>query len=367
MNLTPLYPIYKNYDAKTIDFHGWTLPVQFSSIIQEHLTVRNKVGLFDVSHMGEIVVQGPDAISFLDYTLTNQISGLRPGYVRYSPLCYETGGTVDDLLVYALKPNHYLLVVNASNIEKDFHLLLQWSHGYNVTLNNLSLETAQLALQGPHALSVLNNLTQAPLSSMGYYQFIDNYKLANFSVLISRTGYTGEDGFEVYLHPDNAVHLWEILMEVGASFGIVPVGLGARDTLRFETGLPLYGNELSETISPIEAGLKRFIKFEKLNFIGKKQLEKELKEGIRRSLIGLCMIDRGIPRSGCPVLKDGKVVGFVTSGSYCPTLQQNLAMALVETDLAQPGLNLSIDIRGKILQAKTIKLPFYTRSKGVNI
>lgn len=364
MNLSPLYPIYQKYHAKIVDFHGWALPVQFSSIIQEHQAVRNHVGLFDVSHMGEILVRGPESLPFLDYVLTNQIFGLQPGYVRYSPLCLETGGTVDDLLIYALKPDEYLLVVNASNTMKDFEYLTCYSSKFQVTLTDLSAGTAQLAIQGPKALTVLSLLTETSLATLDYYQFIDSLDLAGFSVLISRTGYTGEDGFEIYLQPDQAISLWETLMETGKSFGITPAGLGARDTLRFEAGLPLYGNELSETISPIEAGLKRFIKLEKPGFLGKGQLEKELREGTGRSLIGLCMVDRGIPRTGYKVFSEEKEIGFVTSGSYCPTLNQNLAMALVETAYAKPDLLLSIDIRGKIVHAKTVKLPFYSRLKG---
>jgi aminomethyltransferase len=366
MNTTPLYCIYRHYNAKIVDFHGWALPVQFSSIIQEHLAVRNQVGLFDVSHMGEILVQGPGALSFLDFVLTNQITGLKPGNIRYSPLCYETGGTVDDLLVYALNSDRYLLVVNASNIKKDFDFLSRYSSRYQVNLTDLSAETAQLAVQGPNSLSVLSLLTKTPLASMGNYQFLENQDLAGCSVLISRTGYTGEDGFEIYLRPDKAAHLWEILMEAGEPFGITPAGLGARDTLRFEAGLPLYGNELSETISPIEAGLKRFVKFEKPNFVGKEQLERIIRNGVERSLIGLRMIDRGIPRSGYRALNEDKEIGLVTSGSFCPALNQNLAMALVETEYAQPNLNLSIEIRGKILSAETIKLPFYSRPKGAS-
>ncbi len=365
MNFTPLYSIYQNYHPKIVDFHGWALPVQFSSIIQEHQAVRDQVGLFDVSHMGEILIQGPDSLSFLDYALTNQISGLQPNNTRYSPLCLESGGTVEDLLVYALEPEKYLLVVNASNINKDLDILRGASSGYNVTITDLSPETAQLALQGPHAVSVLSRLTQFPLTKMGYYQFIDNLPLAGFTVLISRTGYTGEDGFEIYLRPDHASQLWETLMETGASYGITPAGLGARDTLRFEAGLPLYGNELSETISPVEAGLKRFIKLDKPNFIGKAQLQKQILEGAPRHLIGVKMIERGIPRSSCHVIKDGELIGYVTSGTYCPTLGENMAMALIKTAFAKPNLDISIDIRGKTLHGKTVKLPFYTRLKGV--
>lgn len=365
MNSTPLSSVYQKYHARIADFHGWALPVQFSSIIQEHQAVRNQVGLFDVSHMGEILVQGPEALPFLDFVLTNQISGLEPGFIRYSPLCFETGGTVDDLLVYFLKSDNFLLVVNASNTIKDLNFLRESSLGYKVTVTDISTEIAQLALQGPNAISVLSSLTQTPLAKMGYYQFMDNLNVAGCPVLLSRTGYTGEDGFEIYLHPDRAAHLWEVLMETGVIYGIAPIGLGARDTLRFEAAFPLYGNELSESISPVEAGLKRFIKLEKLNFIGKIQLQKQIVEGTSRHLIGLQMIERGIPRKGYSVIKDGRVIGLITSGSYSPTLRQNLAMALVETAFAQPDLAISVDIRGKTLLAKTVKLPFYTRPKGV--
>ena len=218
MNLTPLFPIYQNYNAKIVDFHGWALPVQFSSIIQEHQAVRNKVGLFDVSHMGEILIQGPEAVSFLDYALTNQISGLQPGTIRYSPLCLESGGTVDDLLVYGLEPDKFLLVVNASNINKDFDYLRQASSGYQVNLTDLSQEIALLALQGPLAASVLRELTPTPFTQMGYYQFCHQISLAGLTVLLSRTGYTGEDGFEIYLRSDQAVQLWEVLMKTRASY-----------------------------------------------------------------------------------------------------------------------------------------------------
>lgn len=364
MNTTPLYPIYQKYNAKIVDFHDWALPVQFSSIIHEHQAVRNQVGLFDVSHMGEILIQGPDAVAFLDYALTNQISGLRPGAIRYSPLCLESGGTVDDLLVYCLQPDKFLLVVNASNINKDLEYLRQASSGYQVAIIDLSPETAQIAIQGPSAAAVLKELTPTPLAAMGYYQFTEHLTLAGLTVLLSRTGYTGEDGFEIYLRPDQAVQLWEVLMETGAAYGITPAGLGARDTLRLEAGLPLYGNELSETISPVEAGLKRFIKLEKPNFIGKAQLQKEITEGAQRRLIGIKMIERGVPRSGYQVFKEEQCIGFVTSGTYCPTLRENLAMALVKTGYAQPDNELTIDIRGKKLLAKTVKLPFYTRPKG---
>ncbi len=366
MDQTPLYPVYAKYNAKIIDFYGWALPVQFSSIIQEHQTVRTQVGLFDVSHMGEILVQGPEATAFLDYALTNLISGLRPGGIRYSPLCYENGGTVDDLLVYCLEPDQFLLVVNASNTTKNLDFLLNASAGYQVSIIDQSKEFAQLALQGPKALAVLSELTEYPLDNLGYYRFVKELDIAGSKVLISRTGYTGEDGFEIYLPPDQAIRIWEILLEVGAPYGIAPIGLGARDPLRFEAGLPLYGNELSESISPVEAGLERFIKLDKPSFIGKEALQKQIENGAPRRLIGIQMIERGIPRAGYTIFNDDRAVGFVTSGSYCPTLNGNFAMALLETNAARPDLELVVDIRGKSCRAKTVKLPFYTRPKGVD-
>jgi glycine cleavage system T protein (aminomethyltransferase) len=366
MQITPLFPIYEKYQAKVVDFHGWNLPVQFGGIIQEHLTVRNQVGIFDVSHMGEILVEGPQASEFLDYVLVNQISTLKPGLIRYSPLCFEHGGTVDDLLVYCFTATKFLLVVNASNIIADYHWLEKLSSPFKVSLTNISAETAQLALQGPHALALLSQLTDFPLSELKYYQFIPQIMLGGkFPVLISHTGYTGEDGFEIYLEPAQAIKVWELLMDIGTPLGIKPIGLGARDTLRFEASLPLYGNELSENISPMEAGLERFIKFTKATFIGKTPLLEQKLNGVPRSLAGIEMIERGIPRSGCQILKDDRVMGYVTSGSYCPSLEKNLALVLIPSQFNTTDLELQVDIRGKLTTAKVVKLPFYARPKGV--
>jgi aminomethyltransferase len=367
MQITPFFPIYQKYQAKVVDFHGWDLPVQFSGIIQEHLTVRKQVGLFDVSHMGEIMVEGPEAIEYLDYVLPNQISTIKPGGIRYSPLCYEHGGTVDDLLVYCYEPTKFLLVVNASNIDTDYNWLKDSSHAFQVTLHNISEETSQLAIQGPHALALLCQLTHAPISELKYYQFFPQIMLeGKIPVLISRTGYTGEDGFEIYLKPNQAIESWELLMNAGAMLGIKPIGLGARDTLRFEASLPLYGNELAKNISPLEAGLARFIKFDKLTFIGKSALLEQKLNGIARSLTGIEMIERGIPRSGYQIFKDGQPIGYVTSGSYCPSLKKNMALVLIASQFNIMDSELQIDIRGKLTTAKVVKLPFYSRPKGVS-
>lgn len=377
MQTTPLYPIYQKYQANIVDFHGWALPIQFSSIIQEHLTVRKQVGLFDVSHMGEILIEGPESTKFLDFVLTNRISTLQPGSIRYSPLCFEHGGTIDDLLIYCFSENKYLLIVNASNIATDFNWLKQYSQEYHISVQNLSAATAQLAVQGPLAETLLTDLIGHSLTQLKYYQFIPQIKLGNLDVLLSRTGYTGEDGFEIYLQPEHAIELWELLITAGATVGIKPIGLGARDTLRFEASLPLYGNELSENISPLEAGLERFIKFDKVNFIGKTSLLKQRMAGISRSLIGLEMTERAIPRSNCRIFQNddalnndgavnGEAIGYVTSGSYCPSLEKNMAMVLLNNNFAKINQEVKVEIRGKTAKAVTLFLPFYRRLKGVS-
>ncbi len=368
MPTTPLFPIYQKYQAKIVDFHGWELPVQFNGIINEHMTVRTHVGLFDVSHMGELMVEGPDAVAFLNYALTNQFSTLEPNRIRYSPLCNEGGGTLDDLLIYCYGPTRFLLVVNASNIASDFQWLENLAAGFNISLKNISEETAELAIQGPNALSLLQQITDSPIHLLKYYQFIPRIILANqFPVLISRTGYTGEDGFEIYLQPQHAIDVWELLIKSGSVLGISPIGLGARDTLRFEASLPLYGNELTPSISPLEAGLGRFIQFDKANFLGKEALYRQKLTGIPRSLIGIEMIDRGIPRSNCQVYFDNRLIGSVTSGNYCPFLAKNMALGLIQYPFTQVDLTeLQIDIRGKRLTAKVISLPFYSRKSAMS-
>jgi aminomethyltransferase len=364
MAITPLFPIYQKYQAKVIDFHGWKLPLQFSSIIREHMTVRQQVGLFDVSHMGEIIVEGPDAVQFLNFVLTNEISTLKTCRVRYSPLCADNGSTLDDLLVYCFESTRFLLVVNASNIDSDYHWLQKNSTGFNVVIKNISDQTAELAVQGPNALSLLQKISDSSIQSLKFYQFIPQIMLANqIPALISRTGYTGEDGFEIYLQPEYAIEVWELIIKTGTPLGILPVGLGARDTLRFEASLPLYGNELTRSISPLEVGLERFVRFEKPAFLGKDTLFLQKTTGTPRSLIGIEMVDRGIPRSGCEIYFTNKSIGYVTSGNYCPFLSKNMALALVEvsTPAGKLGTELQIDIRGNLLTGRVVDLPFYLR------
>jgi aminomethyltransferase len=361
---TPLFNVYQQYGGKTIDFGGWELPVQFSSIKEEHEAVRTKAGLFDVSHMGEIEVKGTESLDYLQKMMTNDVSKLQIGGAQYTAMCYETGGTVDDLLIYKLNHDHYLLVVNASNIEKDF----SWLHDHvegDVKLLNVSGKMAQLALQGPLAVEVLQKLTESvDLSSIGYFKFQEGVNIGGKEALVSRTGYTGEDGFEVYCNSEDAAFLWEAILEAGKEVGVLPCGLGARDTLRFEANLALYGQELSSSISPLEAGIGFAVKLNKeADFIGKEALQQQKEAGVPRKLIGIEMIDRGIPRHGYPVYVGEQVVGEVTTGTQSPTLKRNIGLALVDSVVVTPESELFIEIRGKRLKVKIVPTPFYKREK----
>ncbi|PDM41850.1 MULTISPECIES: glycine cleavage system aminomethyltransferase GcvT [Bacillaceae] len=360
---TPLFAVYERYGAKTIDFGGWELPVQFSSIKEEHEAVRTRAGLFDVSHMGEFVVKGDDSLAFLQKMMTNDVSKLTDGRVQYSLMCYEDGGTVDDLLIYKKADGHYLLVVNAANIEKDF----EWLHDHlfgDVELVNISQEIAQLALQGPLAEQVLQKLTNTDLSAIKFFSFQDDININGVKALVSRTGYTGEDGFEIYCRREDAVALWESILEAGKEEGVLPCGLGARDTLRFEATLPLYGQELSKDITPIEAGLGFAVKTNKdADFIGKDVLKKQKEEGTARKLVGIEMIDKGIPRHGYKVFANGEEIGFVTTGTQSPTLKKNIGLALIKTEFTEMDTEVEVEIRGKRLKAKVIATPFYKRAK----
>ena len=361
---TPLFEVYKDYGAKTIDFGGWDLPVQFSSIKEEHEAVRTKAGLFDVSHMGEIEVKGTDSLKYLQKMMTNDISKLKNSGAQYTAMCYENGGTVDDLLVYKIEDDHYLLVVNASNIEKDFNWLQEHAEG-NVELKNLSEDMAQLAIQGPLAEKVLQKLAGTNLSDIGFFKFQQDVDLNGKKALVSRTGYTGEDGFEVYCDAQDAVALWVEILETGKEEGVLPCGLGARDTLRFEANLALYGQELSPEITPLEAGIGFAVKVNKeADFIGKEVLKNQKENGVPRKLAGIEMIDRGIPRHGYPVYKGEELIGEVTTGTQSPTLKKNIGLVLIKKEHAEPGTDLEVEIRGKRLKAKIAATPFYKREKN---
>ena len=359
---TPLFETYSKYGGKTIDFGGWELPVQFSSIKEEHEAVRTKAGLFDVSHMGEIFVTGADSLDYLQHLVTNDVSKIQDGQAQYTAMCYEDGGTVDDLLVYKLADEHYLLVVNASNIEKDFDWMEKAKTG-DVVLDNASERYGLLALQGPLAETVLQRLTDEDLSAIKPFRFKQDVEVAGQQVILSRTGYTGENGFEIYAAPEALGSLWDKILSEGEPEGVVPVGLGARDTLRFEACLALYGQELSENITPLEAGINFVVKLKKeQDFIGKQALAEQKEAGVPRKLVGIEMIDKGIPRHGYAVYAGDQKIGEVTTGTQSPTLKKNIGLALVSSEWAEVGIELEVEIRNKRLKAKTVETPFYKRS-----
>lgn len=358
---TPLYDTHVKYGGKIVEFGGWLLPVQYSGIIEEHQAVRQKAGIFDVSHMGEVLVKGPDALAFLQNLVTNDVAKLVNNQIQYTPMCYIDGGTVDDLLIYKWNDEEYFLVINAANIDKDWNWMKENSAGFNVELKNLSDETAELALQGPMAETILSKLTDAPLGELRYYWFFSQITVAGKSVMVSRTGYTGEDGFEIYCCPQDAAYLWEALMEVGRPLGLMPAGLGCRDTLRFEAALPLYGHELSADISPVEAGIGKFVAVNKGGYNGSDALLQQKAAGAERKIVGFVMTGRGIPRADYPVVYEGRRIGRVTTGSYAPSLDKNLGLALVETEYSKAGQHFDIEIRGKNIAAEVIPKPFYKR------
>ncbi|WP_077326938.1 glycine cleavage system aminomethyltransferase GcvT [Virgibacillus siamensis] len=362
---TPLFPEYEKLGGKTVDFGGWNLPVQFKGIKHEHEVTRTKAGLFDVSHMGEIVVKGSKSLPFLQKVMTNDISKLTPKRAQYTFMCYEDGGTVDDLIVYMLEQDLYLLVVNAANTDKDFQWLLD-QNDTGAEITNESSEYVQLALQGPKAETILQKLTQTDLSSIKFFRFENpvTFSGVDNGAIVSRTGYTGEDGFEIYMNADSGRVLWNKILDAGEDLGIEPIGLGARDTLRFEANLPLYGQELSKDITPVEAGMKFAVKVKKeSDFIGKEKLSEQIENGTDRKLVGIEMVDKGIPRTGYEVYKDGTGIGFVTTGTQSPTLQKNVGLALIKTEFTEPGTELVIQVRKRKLKAIVVKTPFYKRDK----
>lgn len=360
---TPLFECYAKYHAKTIDFGGWDLPVQFSSIKNEHEAVRTKVGLFDVSHMGEILVEGMNAQLFLQQTMTNDISKIAINGCQYNIMCTYEGNTIDDLVIYRLEETTYLLVVNASNTEKDFNWLTEQKIS-DVTITNVSSNYDQLALQGPMAEQVLQKLTDTNLQEIKFFKFKQDVLVANIPCIVSRTGYTGEDGFELYMDAGKGAHIWEQLLMAGESEGILPCGLGARDTLRFEAGLALYGQEISETISPLEANLGFAVKVDKeIPFIGHSVLKEQKVNGVNRKLVGLEMIDKAIPRHGYSVFSNNIKIGEVTTGTQSPTLKKNIGLALLDKAYTPLDTEVEVEIRNKRYKAFVIPTPFYKRKK----
>ncbi|MEK3777621.1 MULTISPECIES: glycine cleavage system aminomethyltransferase GcvT [Paenibacillus] len=360
---TPLFPLYQQYEGvRCIDFGGWELPVQFSGIQKEHEAVRERAGLFDVSHMGEFTVQGEQAEVFLQQMTTNDVTTLVPGQAQYTLMCYPDGGVVDDLLVYKLKDQHYMLVVNASNINKDW-AWLQEHLIPGVSMTNDSEQTALLALQGPLAVDIIGKVTDTDVSTIEPFRFVQDAEVCGVKLLLSRTGYTGEDGFELYVPVDQATVIWNGLMQAGEEHGLVPAGLGARDTLRFEAKLPLYGQELSATISPLEAGVGMFVKLNAGPFIGHEALLQQKNDGPARKLVGIEVLERGIPRPHYPIYAEGVQIGEVTTGTQSPTLKRNLGLALIDSKYAALGTPLEIEIRGKKLKAEVVKTPFHKRTR----
>lgn len=360
MKKTAFCALHEQMGAKMVPFAGFYMPVQYEGLLIEHETVRNGVGVFDVSHMGEIWVKGPNALAFIQWVTSNDASKLTNGKVQYSCFPNGKGGIVDDLLVYKINDETYLLVVNASNIEKDWNWMNS-QNKMNAVLYNASDEISQLAIQGPLALKAMQKLTDTPIIDMEYYTF----KKVNFAgvkdVIFSTTGYTGAGGCEIYFANEDAETIWKAVFEAGAEFGIKPIGLGARDTLRLEMGFCLYGNDIDDTTSPIKAGLGWITKFTAdKNFIDKEVLLKQKKEGVSSCLVGFEMIDRGIPRHGYEIVdEENDAIGLVTSGTQSPSLKKAIGMGYVPTHLANEGSEIFISIRGKRLLAKVVKLPFY--------
>jgi len=354
---TPLYERHRAAGAKFVDFGGWEMPVQYSSILEEHKAVRTAVGLFDVSHMGEIEIRGPRALEVVQRLTTNDASKLEISQVQYSTLCYPHGGIVDDLTVYRLEPEHFFLCVNAANIDKDLAWIVEQAHG-DADIINTSAQIAQLALQGRQAQVTLQPMCDIPLDSIRYYWSAKG-RVQGIEALISRTGYTGEDGFEIYCSAAQGPELWSYLIDAGTPYGIRPIGLGARDTLRLEMGYALYGNDLTADTTPLQAGLGWIVKLNKGSFIGREALLKERADGVTRRLVGLEMIDRGVARAHYHILGDGKVVGEMTSGTVSPSLNKSIGLGYVRTSHAKTGTSLQVDIRGKSTQARVASTPFY--------
>ena len=366
---TALNSVHRQMGAKMVDFNGWDMPVEYPSeggIIAEHMAVRTAVGIFDVSHMGDIRVAGPQALEAIQHITMNDASRLVIGQAQYSAMLYPQGTFVDDVIVHRLGEKEYLIVINAGTREKDFN----WAHNntkiFNVETRNLSDDYTQIAIQGPKAIELLQKLTDADLSQIKNYWFTHGTVCGLKNILIARTGYTGEDGFEIYVPPDEktSTMVWNKVIETGKPLAVRACGLGARNTLRLESKMPLYGHEISDEINVWEAGLDRFCKMEKGDFIGRQSLERAKASGVKRTLVGLEMRDRGIARDGYKVQDEsGREIGCVTSGSYAPFLKKNIALAYVPPELSQLGTPLKVEIRGQGVKAEVVPTPFYKRPK----
>lgn len=362
MKKTRLNAYHKNLGAKMIEFIGWEMPVEFSGIINEHLAVREKAGLFDVSHMGEITITGRQALDFIQLLTPNDASRLTPDRAQYSALTTPEGTFIDDLLVYCRNPEEYLLVVNASNSDKDYEWILNHKEGFAVDIQNKSDDYTQLALQGPLAQQILQPLTEITLEEMKSFRSRWG-KIAGEDILVSRTGYTGEDGFEIYTLSSKPENIWEAILDQGKGSGLVPVGLGARDTLRLEAKFMLYGNDIDETTTVYEAGLGWLVKFKKGDFLGREALLRQKEEGIKKKLVGFEILEAGIARPHYPVFIQGKKVSEVTSGSYSPYLRKSIGLTYLPIVYTEIGTEFEVGIRDKRAKARVVPTPFYKRSE----
>jgi aminomethyltransferase len=366
---TALNNVHRQMGAKMVEFSGWDMPVEYPKVgglVAEHMAVRSGVGVFDVSHMGDIRVHGPQALAAIQFMTMNDASKLATGQCQYSALLYPQGTFVDDVIVHKMGDTDYLLVINAGTREKDFNWVRDQAKGFDCKVENLSDNYTQIAIQGPKGVNTLQKLTDVDLSTVKFYWFTHGTVCGLPNILIARTGYTAEDGFEIYVPTDEATsaRVWNAVMDAGKEFGIVPCGLGSRNTLRLEGKLPLYGHEISDTITVWEAGLDRFIKMEKGDFTGRGALEKQKHEGVKRLLVGLENVDRGIPRDGYKVFDlGGKEIGYVTSGSPAPFLKKNIALAYVPVELSAVDTEVAVEIRGQKVKCKVVPTPFYKRPK----
>jgi aminomethyltransferase len=359
---TPLFEQHRQLGARLVEFGGWKMPVQYSGILEEHAAVRQRAGLFDVSHMGEFRVEGAGALDLLQSWVPNNVARLAINQALYTQICRPDGGTLDDLIIYRLGDERYMVVVNAGTADKDWAWLGEHAAGKaGFTFANESAETGLLALQGPLAEHILQPLTDTPLGEIGFYHCAPGV-VAGIPALISRTGYTGEDGFELYVAAAETPAMWQALLDAGAPHGLLPAGLGARDTLRLEAGYCLYDHELTEQITPLEAGLGWTVKLDKgVDFVGREALAREKQEGLRRKLVGIELRDRGVARAGYAIVQGGERIGEVTSGTHSPTLQRPIALGYVPPEHAAPGTEIAIEIRGKAVPAAIVPLPFYRR------
>ena len=363
MKKTRLHKQHVGLKGKMIEFFGWEMPVEYSGggIVEEHLAVRTRAGLFDVSHMGEIRVSGPQALDYVQFLTPNNAARTNPSKAQYSALTTPAGTFVDDMLVYCLEEaQEYLLVVNAANSDKDYAWIRSHTDGYEVTVENQSEHYSQMALQGRRAQEILSSLTPADLDELGSFHVVHT-QVAGIESMVSRTGYTGEDGFEIYTRSDNPGIIWDALMKEGAGHGLKPIGLGARDTLRLEACLMLYGNDIDDTTTALEAGLRWLVKFKKGDFLGREALLKQKEEGLSRKLAGFEILGRGIARAHYPVLVDGERVGEVTSGTFSPLLKKSIGLTYLPVESTEVGTALDIEIRGKAVPAAVVELPFYKR------